>query len=38
VGTLRRALSKDGKTLTVTTEMTDSKGMKTKSVGMYDKQ
>jgi hypothetical protein len=38
VGTLRRAVSKDGKTLTVTTELTDSKGMKAKSVGMYDKQ
>jgi len=31
-------LSEDGKTLTVTTEMTDAKGMKAKSVGVYDKQ
>jgi hypothetical protein len=38
VGTLNRAVSKDGKTLTVTTEVTDAKGVKTKSVGSYDKQ
>jgi hypothetical protein len=35
VGTLRRAVSADGKVLTVTTEMTDAK---TKSVSVYDKQ
>jgi hypothetical protein len=38
VGTINRAVSKDGKTLTVTSDVTDSKGMKAKSVGMYDKQ
>jgi hypothetical protein len=38
VGTLHRAVSADGKTLTVTTEMTDAKGAKTKSTGVYDKQ
>jgi hypothetical protein len=38
VGTINRAVSKDGKTLTVTTEVTDAKGVKTKSVGSYDKQ
>jgi 2',3'-cyclic-nucleotide 2'-phosphodiesterase (5'-nucleotidase family) len=38
VGTLRRAVSKDGKMLTVTTEMTDDKGMKTKTMMVYDKQ
>ena len=38
VGTIHRAVSKDGKTLTVTTEMTDAKGAKTKSTGVYDKQ
>jgi hypothetical protein len=37
-GTLRRAVSADGKTLTVTTEMTDAKGAKTKTIGVYDKQ
>jgi len=35
VGTLHRAVSADGKVLTVTTEMTDAK---TKSVSVYDKQ
>ena len=38
VGTIHRAVSKDGKTLTVTTEMTDAKGAQTKSTGVYDKQ
>ena len=38
VGTLRRAVSKDGKTLTVTTDLTDQKGMKSKNTGVYDKQ
>jgi hypothetical protein len=38
VGTIHRAVSKDGKTLTVTTEMTDAKGAKTKITGVYDKQ
>jgi hypothetical protein len=38
VGSLRRAVSADGKTLTVTTEMTDAKGAKTKTTNIYDKQ
>ncbi len=38
VGTLRRAVSADGKVLTVTAEMTDAKGAKTKNVSVYDKQ
>jgi hypothetical protein len=38
VGTLRRAVSMDGKTLTVTTDLTDAKGMKMKSTNSYDKQ
>ena len=38
VGTIQRAVSKDGKTLTVTTEMSEAKGAKTKSIGLYDKQ
>ncbi len=38
VGTLRRAVSADGKVLTVTTEMIDATGAKTKSVNVYEKQ
>ena len=38
VGNLRRAVSADGKVLTVTTEMTDAKGAKAKSTSVYDKQ
>jgi hypothetical protein len=38
VGTLRRAVSKDGKTLAVTTNGTDAKGMKVMTTNVYDKQ
>jgi hypothetical protein len=38
VGTTRRTVSKDGKTLTSTLKMTNAKGEKTENVTMFDKQ
>jgi hypothetical protein len=38
VGTTRRTVSKEGKTLTVSTDMTDAKGVKSKDVVVYDRQ
>jgi hypothetical protein len=38
VGTSRRMVSKDGKTLTSTVKMTNEKGEKTENVTMFDKQ
>jgi hypothetical protein len=38
VGTTRRTVSKDGKTLTSTLKMTDAKGEKTENVTLFDKQ
>lgn len=38
VGTARRVVSKDGKTMTLTLNGTDEKGMKTHSVAVYEKQ
>jgi hypothetical protein len=38
IGTTRRTVSKDGKTLTSTLKMTDAKGEKTENVTLFDKQ
>ena len=38
VGTTRRTVSKDGKTLTSTLKMTDAKGEKTENSTLFDKQ
>jgi hypothetical protein len=38
VGTTRRTVSKDGKTLTSTLKMTNAKGEKTENVTVFDKQ
>ena len=38
IGTTRRTVSKDGKTLTSTLKMTNEKGEKTENVTMFDKQ
>jgi len=38
IGTSHIAIAADGKSRTVTTEVTDSMGMKSQSVAFYDKQ
>jgi hypothetical protein len=38
VGTTRRTVSKDGKTLTATAGITDAKGVKSKQLSVYDRQ
>jgi hypothetical protein len=38
IGHLTRSISKDGKTMTITTDMTNAKGVKVHDVGVFDRQ
>jgi hypothetical protein len=38
IGHLTRSISKDGKTMTITTDLTNAKGMKVHDVGVFDRQ